>query len=239
MKEILEQPGFMVASGTLGADLSYLLAVVFTVLFLVAWWMAKKGQATRHHNLIFISMVSMVLYFVGYYYARSLGVLAFEGKEGFGGPDQIYESVFLPILTIHLTLVGLGFIFAPYMIIEGFRASRKINGDYVLQEGNLIADPKKFKRIILWIFGLWAILEVFLLIIDKSWGAQLAYFLIFLTVGLVVSLEKLIEKLLPDGAHRHRVLGRGTMILFALILCTSTATYLLLYVLYPVNKTVL
>jgi len=239
MKEILEQPGFMVSAGTLGADLSYLLAVVFTVLFLVAWWMAKKGQGTRHHHLILISMVSMVLYFVGYYYARSLGVLAFEGKEGFGGPDSVYKNVFVPILTIHLTLVGLGFIFAPYMIIEGFRASQKIDGDYVLREGVLKADPKKFKRVILWIFGLWAVLEVFLLIVGKSWGAQLAYFLIFLTVALVVSLEKLIEKLLPDGAHRHRMLGRGTMVLFALILCTSTATYLLLYVLYPVTKIVL
>lgn len=239
MKEILEQPGFMVSAGTLGADLSYLMAVVFTVLFLVAWWMAKKGQGTRHHHLIFISAVSMVLYFVGYYYARSLGVLAFEGKEGFGGPESVYKNVFRPILTIHLVLVTLGLIMTPYMIVEGFRASRKVNEDYVLQEGKLTADPKKFKRLMLWIFGLWGILEVLLLIIGKSGGAQLAYFLIFLTVGLVVSLEKLIEKLLPDGAHRHRVLGRGTMVLFALILCTSTATYLLLYVLYPVTKIVL
>jgi len=240
MKEILEQPGFLVASGTLGADLSYLLAVVFTVLFLTAWRMAKKGQGTRHHNLIFISMVSMVLYFVGYYYARSLGVLAFEGKEGFGGPDHVYENVFRPILTIHLVLVFFGFIMALYMIVEGFWASRKVDRDYVLQAGDLKIDLKTFKRIMLWIIGLWAILEVFLLIIGKSWGAQLAYFLIFLTIALVSSfLEKLFEKLLPDGAHRHRVLGRGTMVLFALILCTSTATYLLLYVLYPVTKIVL
>ena len=37
MQEFLKRPGFMVPSGTMGADLSYLLAVVFTVLFLVAW----------------------------------------------------------------------------------------------------------------------------------------------------------------------------------------------------------
>ena len=239
MKEILEQPGFLVSTGTLGADLSYLLAVIFTGLFLIAWWMAKKGQGTRHHHLIFISMVSMVLYFVGYYYARSLGVLAFEGKEGFGGPTHVYENVFLPILTIHLTLVTLGLILTPYMIVEGFRASRKVDRDYVLQAGDLKVDPIKFRRLLLWIFGLWAVLEVFLLIIGKSGGAQLAYFLIFLTVAAVVSLEKIIEKLLPDGARRHRVLGRVTMVLFALILSTSTATYLLLYVVYPVNKIVL
>ncbi len=237
MKEILEKPGFLVSAGTLGADLSYLLAVIFTVLFLIAWWMAKKGLGTRHHKLIFVSAVSMVLYFVGYYYARSLGVLAFEGKEGFGGPDHVYENVFRPILTVHLVLVTLGLILTPYMIVLGFWASRKINEDYVLQSGDLKIDLKTFKRIMLWILGLWVVLEVFLLIIGKSWGAQLAYFLIFLTIALVSSfLEKLFEKLLPDGANRHRVLGRGTMVLFALILCTSTATYLLLYVLYPVNK---
>jgi len=46
----------------------------------------------------------------------------------------------------------------------------------------------------------------------------------------------LIEKLLPDGAKRHRVLGRTTMIIYALILVTSTATYLMLYVFYPAES---
>jgi len=235
MQEFLKKPGFMVQSGTMGADLSYLLAVVFTALFLVAWWMAKKGQGTRHHKLIFISMVSMVVYFVAYYYARSLGVLSLEGKEGFGGSPEVYDSVFLPVLTTHLTLVTLGLILTPYMIVEGFRACDKVGRDYVLKPGELKADPKKFTRIWLWVLGLWALMEVYCLIAGKSGGAQLAYFLIFATIALVVGLEKLIEKWLPDGARRHRILGRGTMILFALILCTSTATYLMLYVIYPVK----
>lgn len=50
MKEFLAKPGFLVHSGTLGADLSYLLAVVFTVLFLVAWGMAKKARAPATTN---------------------------------------------------------------------------------------------------------------------------------------------------------------------------------------------
>ncbi|MCZ6512510.1 MAG: DUF420 domain-containing protein, partial [Nitrospinae bacterium] len=65
--------------------------------------------------------------------------------------------------------------------------------------------------------------------------AQLAYLIIFMTIAGVVGLEKGIEKWLPDGARRHRILGRVTMILFALILCTSTATYLMLYVIYPLK----
>jgi uncharacterized membrane protein YozB (DUF420 family) len=235
MQEFLKKPGFIVQSGTLGADLSYLLAVVFTVLFLVAWWMAKKGQGTRHHKLIFVSAVSMVVYFVAYYYARSLGVLALEGKEGFGGPPEVYTSVFLPVLYTHLTLVTLGLIMVPYMILEGFRACDKVNGDYVLKPGELKADPKKFTRIWLWILGVWVVVEVLCLLAGKSWQAQLAYFLIIMTIAGVVGLEKLIEKWLPDGAQRHRILGRGTMVLFALILCTSTATYLMLYVIYPLK----
>ncbi len=235
MQEFLKKPGFMVPSGTMGADLSYLLAVVFTVLFLVAWWMAKKGQGTRHHKLALISMVSLVTYFVAYYYAKGLGVLSAEGKEGFGGPPEVYGSIFLPVLTTHLILVTLGLIFAPYMIVEGYRACDRVNRDYVLRPGELKADPKKFVRIWLWILGLWALMEVFCLFTDRSGKAQLAYFLIFATIALVVGLEKLIEKWLPDGARRHRILGRGTMILFALILCTSTATYLMLYVIYPLK----
>ncbi len=238
MQELLKKPGFLVESGTLGADLSYLLAVVFTVLFLAAWWMAKRGQGTRHHKLILISMVSMVVYFVAYYYFKGLGALSAEGKEGFGGPPEVYESVFLPILFTHLTLVTLGLILAPYMIIEGFRASKKIKGGYVLQSQELRAAPGKFTRIWLWTLGLWVVAEIFCLLAGKSWQSQLAYFLIFLTIAAVVGLESFIQKKLPDGARRHRILGRGTMVLFALILCTSTATYLLLYVIYPLKSTV-
>ena len=110
MKEFLAQPGFLTPAGTFGADLSYLLAVIFTVMFLVAWVLAKKGLGTKHHRLIFVSMVSMLIYFIGYYYARQLGVLTLEGKEGFGGPQNVYENIFLPTLTTHLVLVCLGLI---------------------------------------------------------------------------------------------------------------------------------
>ena len=225
----------MIPSGTMGADLSYLLAVVFTVLFLIAWGMAKKGQGTRHHKLAFISMISMVIYFVAYYYARNLGALAAEGKEGFGGPQKIYDNVFTPILYTHIYLVILGLILGPYLVVEGYRACDKVGSEYVLKPGELKADPKKFTRIWLWILGLWALMEVFCLVRGKPWQAQLAYFLIFATIALVVGLEKLIEKWLPDGARRHRILGRGTMVLYALILITSTATYLMLYVIYPLE----
>jgi uncharacterized membrane protein YozB (DUF420 family) len=237
MKEFLAKPGFMVSAGTVGADLSYLLAVVFTFLFLYAWWLAKQGKGTQHHKLIFVSMTSMVVYFCAYYYARQLGVLALEGKEGFGGSEELYNSVFLPTLTTHLILVTLGLILTFYMVSQGFRASQKLNGEYSLKGGDLKISSAKFRRLMLIILGLWGVNQLILTFIrHSSWQASLAWALIFATIALVISIEKLFEKLLPDGAKRHRVLGRGTMVIYALILVTSTMTYLMLYVIYPANK---
>ena len=236
MKTLLEQPGFLAPSGTIGADVSYLLALVFTILFLIAWRMAKKAQGTRHHKLILVSMVAMMVYFIAYYYARSLGVLSFEGREGFGGPDDVYENIFIPVLTTHLILVTLGMVLAFYMIPQGFRASDKSGGEYRLKSGELKMKPRTFKLVLFTIVGCWALVQALLLVVRQSpFGASVAYGLIFLTVALVVSLEKLIEKMLPDGARRHRILGRTTMVIFALILVTSTATYLMLYFIYPIK----
>ena len=234
MKELLEKPGFLAPYGTFGADLSYLLAVVFTLMFLFAWGLAKKGLGTQHHKLIFLSMVSMLIYFIGYYYARQLGVLSLEGKEGFGGPQDVYDNVFVPILTTHLILVCLGLILSIYMIFQGFRACDKIKGDYFLQSRELKANPKTFKSIMISLGGLWAINQLILTFVrHKSFAASLAWALIFGVIALVIYLEKFIERSLPDGARRHRVLGRITMVIFALILVTSTLTYLMLYVIYP------
>ena len=182
-------------------------------------------------------MASMVIYFCAYYYARQLGVLALEGKEGFGGPEEIYKGVFIPVLTTHLILVTLGLILTFYMVSQGFRASQKLNGEYSLKEGNLKISPASFRRLMFITLGLWGVNQLILSFVrHSSWQTSLAWGLIFATIALVISIEKLIEKILPDGAKRHRVIGRGTMIIFALILVTSTMTYLMLYVIYPASK---
>ena len=234
MKALLAQPGFLAPSGTFGADLSYLLAVLFTVMFLFAWGLAKKGLGTQHHKLIFVSMVSMLIYFIGYYYARQLGVLTLEGKEGFGGPLDVYENIFLPTLTTHLVLVCLGLILSIYMIFQGFRACDKIEGNYILQSRELRSNPKTFRYTMAILGGVWAANQLILIFIrHKSFAASLVWAIIFGVIALVIYLEKFIERSLPDGARRHRVLGRITMVIFALILVTSTLTYLMLYVIYP------
>ena len=116
----------------------------------------------------------------------------------------------------------------------GFRASEKVNGEFVLKAGELKVSAKSFKIVMFAILGLWAANQIFLTTVrHASIGVNVAWGLIFGTIALVVSIEKLVEKLLPDGAQRHRILGRGTMIIYGLILITSTATYLMLYVIYP------
>ena len=85
LAEWLRQPGFVGTHATMGADVSQLMATVFTTLFIVGWVQARKHKADHHHWLMFGGMVAMLAFFISYYLFRNLGVLAFEGKEGFGG----------------------------------------------------------------------------------------------------------------------------------------------------------
>jgi uncharacterized membrane protein YozB (DUF420 family) len=54
-----------------------------------------------------------------------------------------------------------------------------------------------------------------------------------LLVLAVFALERVMERLLPQGRRRHRLLGRVTMVVFLIVLVTATLTYLSLYVFYP------
>ena len=93
MFEWLKEPGFVGTHATMGADLSQLMATLFTVLFLVGWVQARQGRSNHHHWLVLGGMVAMLAFFTSYYLFRQLGVLAFEGKEGFGGTQQLYDNV--------------------------------------------------------------------------------------------------------------------------------------------------
>ena len=117
---------------------------------------------------------------------------------------------------------------------SGVTKRGKVNGEFVLKVGELKVGAKSFKIVMFTILGLWSVNQIFLTTVrHASIGVNVAWGLIFGTIALVVSLEKLVEKILPDGARRHRILGRGTMIIYGLLLITSTATYLMLYVIYP------
>src|SRR3989454_10759171 len=134
MLEWLKQPGFLGTHATIGADLSQLMAALFAVLFVIGWFQAKKGLGTNHHWLMLGGMVAMLGFFTSYYLFRQLGVLAFEGKEGFGGSQSLYDHVFIPLLTFHITLVVIGLVMAVYMIVLGFRAQAFAEGGRILRD---------------------------------------------------------------------------------------------------------
>ncbi len=154
MAEWLREPGFAGTHATMGADLSQLMATFFTVLFLVGWFQARGSKGTRHHWLMLGGMVAMLAFFTSYYLFRQLGVLAFEGKEGFGGSQQLYDNVFIPLLTFHIILVVIGLVMAIYMMVLGFRSQAFVDGQRKLKDALLQTTWRKIGIIFSGIVGL-------------------------------------------------------------------------------------
>ena len=236
MTELLKQPGFLGTAATLGGDLSQIMAMLFTGLFIIGWIQARKKLGNAHHWLVLGGMIAMLGFFTSYYLFRQLGVLAFEGKEGFGGSDFMYHKVFIPLLTFHITLVIIGLIMAVYMIILGFRAQQIAGGNRELRSGELKVGKEKLAKIFLIsgivLLGLYAVVGT-RLGTDFSLRRLIVYFSGLLVVGLVLGVEKTIERFWPDGEKRHRTLGRFTMVIYCILFVTGTITYTMLYILYP------
>lgn len=230
----LKDPGFLGTHATIGADLSQLMATLFTGMFILGWIQAKKRQADAHHWLMLGGMISMLSFFIAYYLFRQLGVLAVEGKEGFGGSQALYDYVFIPVLTLHIILVIIGLVMAVYMIVLGFRSQQVINGVRSLRESILLTTWRKVGVI----FG--AVTAVVLgLFFSRVATAGFSmrklevYLGLLLLVGVVLAVEITIQRLWPDGARRHRALGRFTMVIYCVLFFTGTFTYAMLYILYP------
>lgn len=230
MKKFLAQEGFLARYSTLGADLSFLLAILFTILFLIAWSWARNHRGNSHHWLILTAMVTMISYFVFYYLTRRLGVLAIEGREGFGGPDWVYYYLFTPILTVHILVVSMGLIMVIYMIILGFRVAFITDGRRILRGGDLKIGRTGF--IIVSLGGITIFFIIALIRCDTMRCASI-YLSFYITLMIVLGIEKIIERFLPDGNRRHRLIGSFTMLLYLIALITTTSTYLLLYTIYP------
>ena len=234
MADWMRQPGFMGTHATIGADLSQFMATLFTALFIVGWVQAKRARTTGHHRLMLGGMVAMVSFFISYYLFRQLGVLAFEGKEGFGGPQALYDNVFVPLLTFHIILVIIGLVMAAYMIVLGFRAQTFAGGRRVLK--NEVVQTT-WSRMFLILGVLTAIVAAyfFLLVALDAFrlGKLLVWFGFLVLVGLVLAIEMALQKIWPSGARRHRVMGTFTMVIYCVLFVTGSVTYTMLYILYP------
>ncbi|MGB0911769.1 MAG: DUF420 domain-containing protein [Nitrospirales bacterium] len=234
MAEWLREPGFAGTFATMGADVSQLMATVFTTLFVIGWFQAKRGDGTKHHFLMLGGMIAMLSFFTSYYLFRNLGVLAFEGKEGFGGSQWLYDHVFLPILTIHIILVIIGLIMAVYMIVLGYRTQFISGARRLLREQALQTSWRKMLGILGVLAGLVVSYLLALVALDRFGMGKLAVWVSLLVIiAIVMVLEKSIQRMWPNGARRHRVLGRFTMVIYCVLFVTGSATYTMLYILYP------
>jgi uncharacterized membrane protein YozB (DUF420 family) len=59
------------------------------------------------------------------------------------------------------------------------------------------------------------------------------YVAFLLLVIFVLAVEMTIQRIWPDGARRHRALGRFTMVIYCVLFVTGSFTYTMLYILYP------
>ena len=234
MAEWLREPGFAGTHATMGADVSQLMATFFTALFLVGWFQARNGKGACHHWLMLGGMVAMLAFFTSYYLFRQLGVLAFEGKEGFGGPQELYDNVFIPLLTFHIILVVIGLVMAIYMMVLGFRSQTFIDGQRKLKDALLQTTWRKIGII----FSGIAVI-VLLLFVSRgltsgfSMGKLGVYLGLLILIGIVFGIEISIQRIWPNGARRHQVLGRFTMAVYCILFVTGSVTYAMLYILYP------
>lgn len=234
MAEWLREPGFAGTHATMGADVSQLMATFFTALFIIGWIQAKNGKGTVHHWLMLGGMIAMLAFFTSYYLFRQLGVLAFEGKEGFGGSQALYDNVFIPILTFHIILVIIGLVMAIYMMVLGFRSQTFIEGQRKLKDAMLQTTWRKVGMI----FG-GVTVAVLLLFLSRgfssgfSMGKLSVYLGLLVLVGIVFGVEITIQRIWPNGARRHKVLGRFTMAVYCILFVTGSITYTMLYILYP------
>jgi len=232
MKDFLTSPGFLSPYGTFGADFSTIMSWFFTLLFIYGWMAAKKHQGQRHHLVTLWGMLSMLAYFTVYYLARGLGALSIEGKEGFGGPDWVYDYIFSPILLVHIIVITVGLILAIYMIVLGFRSSAKKMQTRYLKPETLKMSSKAFKYVMIGTAIPFALLAI---VRSGSFARVIVYISGFGIVAGVLFLERAVERWWPEGAKRHRVIGTFTMALYVIALVTSTATYIMLYYIYPVK----
>jgi uncharacterized membrane protein YozB (DUF420 family) len=234
MTEWLKLPGFFGTHATVGADLSQFMATLFTCLFVLGWFQARKRRADAHHWLMLGGMISMLSFFIAYYLFRQLGVLAFEGKEGFGGSQALYDYVFIPVLTLHIILVIIGLVMAVYMIVLGFRSQQFVDGMRSLRDSLLQTTWKKVGLIlggitvvVLGLFGSRVFTAGFSM---RKLEVYLAFLII---VAFVFGIEMAIQRIWPNGGQRHRALGRFTMVIYCVLFVTGSFTYTMLYILYP------
>jgi uncharacterized membrane protein YozB (DUF420 family) len=230
VKVFLDQPGFLSAYGTMAVDITYLIAMLATAMFVFAWRKARSGNGAAHRLMMISASALMLGYFFIYYLFRNLGGMMAEGKLGFGGPDRLAENILTPLLNVHLMLVVLVFVLIPYQLWLGRRAAKWSGGILSLTEA-----PAAMKKSV-WLKVLLPCAALFLavgLVRCSSGYCWLFYVGVPICFAVGIGLGRLLEHLLPTGAMRHRIIGKITVFAIVSLFASTTGMYVMLHVLYP------
>ncbi|MFQ6089437.1 MAG: DUF420 domain-containing protein [Candidatus Methanofastidiosia archaeon] len=138
--------GFFGTRASFYSDLSLSFEVLLVITFLIGYRYAKRHMGSKHHRVMLIVFL-IDLSFFSTYMIKSL----IEGRTEFTGPEMIYKLVYLPVVIIHSIVSVATLVLGVYMLFNGFRSSKDVNGRKVL-----VRNPKKHRRlglITLIIFG--------------------------------------------------------------------------------------
>jgi len=230
MKEFLVQPGFLSPYGSMGVDITYLIAMLATAMFVLAWRKARNGDGAGHRLMMISASVLMLGYFFFYYLFRNLGGMMAEGKLGFGGPEWMAESILMPLLMVHLLLVLLVFVFIPYQLWLGRRSAMQSRNTLSLSEAPVAMRKSVWLRVFLPFMALFLAVGLFRCVSGHCW---LFYVCVPLLFAVGMGLERLLERMLPTGDGRHRMVGKITVATIVLLFASTTGMYVMLHVLYP------
>lgn len=230
MKTFLAQPGFLSPYGSMGVDITYLIALLATAMFVLAWRKARNGDGAGHRLMMISASVLMLGYFFIYYLFRNLGGMMAEGKLGFGGPDWVAENILMPLLAVHLLLVVLVFVFIPYQLWLGRRSAERSGYVLSLSKVPVIMKKSVWLRVFLPFTALFLVVG---LLRCKSGHCWLFYVGVPLLFSVGIGLERLLERMLPAGDRRHRMVGKMTVLAIVLLFASTTGMYVILHVLYP------
>lgn len=225
MIDFLNSPGVFSARATLGSDISYVFAVIFTCMFLGAGYLAMKKKGMAHHWMILVSLITMIAYFAYYYKVRRLGYSSFVDEISFQSSGWISYKVFKQIFYLHFLVVCVSVFMAIYATILGFRSTAKEGGRLVLIDKRIQMSKGLWIVSFAWLaFLSWWVFSVH----HFGWGYRMLFlfFGYFLPAGIALT----VNYKLPASERRHRVLGKICLVLLASLLVTNTLVYYVLYI---------
>ncbi|MDX8403497.1 MAG: DUF420 domain-containing protein [Mariprofundaceae bacterium] len=230
MKVFLTESGFLSPYGSMGVDITYLIAMLATAMFFFGWRKAKRGDGVGHRLMMISASLLMLGYFFVYYLFRNLGGMVAEGKLGFGGPDWVAENILAPLLMVHLLLVLLVLVLVPYQLWLGRWAVNHSDQGLMLSVHPLNVRRRVWLRIWLPLTVLSVAVGVFRCSSGHCWLFYIGMSLLF---AIVIGLERLLEYLVPEGDRRHRIIGTVTVSTILMLFVSTTGMYALLHVFYP------